>query len=75
MTREEQELPIAYLVDAGELDAEGDVEEQFEDWYQVRRSVVSGEVHYKAIVDAARVKARAFEEGRRAGVAEGAAEN
>ena len=33
MTREEQELPIAYLVDAGELDAEGDVEEQFEDWY------------------------------------------
>ena len=28
MTREEQELPIAYLVDAGELDAEGDVEEQ-----------------------------------------------
>ena len=71
MTREEQELLIAYLVDAGELDAEGDVEEQFEDWYQVRRSVVSGEVHYKAIVDAARVRAWAFEEGRRAGLAEG----
>ena len=45
MTQDEQELLIAYLVDAGELDPEGDIEVQFQDWYQVRGSVVSGEVH------------------------------
>jgi hypothetical protein len=33
------------------------VEAQFTDWYQVREGVVSGEVHYKAILDAARVRA------------------
>ena len=38
------------------LDPEGDVEVQFLDWYRVRRGVVSGEVHYKAILDAARVR-------------------
>ena len=31
-----------------------------------------GETHYKAILDAAWVRARSFEEGRRAGLAEGA---
>ena len=36
MTNEEQELPIDYLVDAGELDPDGDVETQFMDWYHVR---------------------------------------
>ena len=54
MTQEEQELLIAHLVDVGEFNPDADVEEQFEDWYQVRGSVVSGEVHYKAILDAAR---------------------
>ena len=73
MTNEEKDLLIAYLIDAGELDPEGDVEAQFLGWYQVLGSVVSGEVHYKAILDAARVRARAFDEGRRAGLAEGAA--
>ena len=31
MTNEEKDLLIAYLVDAGELDPEGDVETQFMD--------------------------------------------
>ena len=48
MTNEEKDLLIAYLIDAGELDPEGDVEAQFLGWYQVLGSVVSGEVHYKA---------------------------
>ena len=65
--------PIAYLADAGDLDAGGDVEAQFLDWYQVRQSHVSGEVRYKAVLEAARVRARAFEEGRRAGLSEAAA--
>ena len=42
MTREEEELLIAYLVDAGELDPDGDVDAQFLDWYQVRGGQVSG---------------------------------
>ena len=71
MTQEEQDILIDYLVDAGELDPDGDVEAQFLDWYQCREGEVSGETHYKAILDAARV--RAFEEGRRAGLAEAAA--
>ena len=48
MTQAEQALLIAYLliaylVDAGELDPEGDLEEQFLDWRQVRGETVSGE--------------------------------
>ena len=73
MTNEEKDLLIAYLVDAGELDPDGGLAEQFLDWYRVREGVVSGEVHYKAILDAGRVRKRAFEEGRRAGLAEAAA--
>ena len=73
MTNEEKDLLIDYLVDAGELDPEGDVEAQFLDWHRVRESVVPGEVHYKAILDAARVRKRSFEEGRPAGLAEVAA--
>ena len=73
MTHKEEDLLIPYLVDAGELDPEGDVEVQFLDWCQVREETVSGEVHYKAVLDAARVRKRAFEEGRRAGLAEGVA--
>ena len=46
MTNEEKDLLIAYLVDAGELDPDGDLAEQFLDWYRVREGVVSGEVHY-----------------------------
>ena len=44
------------------------------DWYQVREEeeTVSGETHYKALLQAARVRARSFEEVHRAGLAEGA---
>ena len=73
MTNEEKDLLIAYLVDAGELDPEDEVEAQFEDWYQIRGAVMSGEVHYKAVLDAARTRARAFDEGRRAGLTAGTA--
>ena len=73
MTNEEKTLLIAYLVDAGELDPDGGVEDQFMDWSQVRGKVVSGETRYKAVLDAGRVRQRSHEEGRRAGLAEGAA--
>ena len=65
MTNEEQELLIAYLVDAGEIfpDLDVDVEDQFLDWYEVRQGVVSGEAYYKAILDAARVRKRSLESG------------
>ena len=33
---------------------------------------MSGETHYKAVLDAAQVRARSFEEGRKAGLAEAA---
>ena len=56
MTNEERDLLIAYLADAGELDPKGGVEAQFQDWYQVREGQVSGEVFYKAVLDAARIK-------------------
>ena len=52
-----------YLIDAGDIDLDGDVEDQFLDWYQVRQGVVSGETHYKAILDAARVRKRSLERG------------
>ena len=64
MTNEEKELLVEYLVDAGEQDADGDVEAQFMDWRQVREETVSGETHYKALLQAARVMARSFEEGQ-----------
>ena len=38
MTNEEKDRLIAYLVDAGDIDPDGDVEAQFMDWYQVTRS-------------------------------------
>ena len=41
------------------------------DWHQVREGVVSGETHYKAILDAARVRKRSFEKGRKTGRPEG----
>ena len=65
MTGEEQDLLIAYLVDAGEIfpDLDVDMEDQFLDWYQVRQGVVSGEAHYKAILEAARVRKRSLERG------------
>ena len=65
MTGEEKDLLIAYLVDAGEIfpDLDIDVETQFLDWYEVRQGVVSGETHYKAILDAARVRKRSLERG------------
>ena len=56
MTHEEEGLLIAYLVDAGELDPEGDVEAQFLGWYQVREGQVSGDTHCRAILDAAWVR-------------------
>ena len=53
MTDEEKALLVEYLVDAGEIfpDLDVDVEDQFLDWYEVRQGVVSGETHYKAILD------------------------
>ena len=38
------------------LDPEGDVEVQFLEWHQVREGQVSGETHYKAVLDAAWVR-------------------
>ena len=63
MTDEEKALLIEYLVDAGEIfpDLDVDVEDQFLDWYEVRQGVVSGESHYKAILQAARVRNRSLE--------------
>ena len=52
MTNEEKSLLIAYLVDAGELDPDGEVDAQFMGWYQVREETVSGEAPYKAILEA-----------------------
>ena len=63
MTNEEKGLLMAYLMDAGEIDPDGDVEAEFLDWYQVRGGVVSGETHYRAILEAARVRKRSFERG------------
>ena len=65
MTNEEKDLLIAYLVDAGEIDPDGDVEAEFLDWYQVREGVVSGETHYKVVLEAARVRKRSFDRGAR----------
>ena len=73
MTNEEKDLLIAYLVDVAEIDPDGDIEEQFLEWCQVRGETVSGEIHYKAVLDAARVRKRSYDEGRRAGLAEGVA--
>ena len=63
MTHEEKGLLTNYLVDAGEIDPDGDVEAQFLEWYQVREGVVSGETHYKAVLEAGRVRKRSFERG------------
>ena len=65
ITNEEKELLIAYLVDAGDIDPDDDVEAQFPEWYQVRELVLSGETHYKAVLDAARVRKQAFSRGYR----------
>ena len=65
MTNEEKDLLIAYLVDAGEIDPDEDVEAEFLDWHRVREGVVSGETHYKAVREAARVRKRSFERGSR----------
>ena len=56
MTNEENDLLIAHLVDAGEIDPEGDAGAQFLNWYLVRKDVVSGDVHYKAILGTDRVR-------------------
>ena len=69
MTQAEQALLIAYLVDAGELDPEGDLEEQFLGWRQVSEETVSGETHYKVVLDAARIKARSEASRKDAGLA------
>ena len=71
MTDEEKALLIEYLVDAGEIfpDLDIDMEDQFLDWYEVRQGVVSGETHYKAILDAAQVRKRSLERGLEGGPA------
>ena len=63
MTNEEKDLLVAYLVDAGEIDTDGNIEQQFLDWYQVRDQVASSEAHYKAILEAALVRQRSLERG------------
>ncbi len=63
MTNEEKKLLVAYLIDAGDIDPDGDVAVQFMDWYQVREDMVPGETHYKAILEAARVRARSYTDG------------
>ena len=60
MTNKEQDRLIAYLVDAGEIDPEGDVAAQFLDWRQV---------HYQAILEAARIRKRSFDRGYQSGCA------
>ena len=65
MTNEEKTLLIAYLIDAGDIDPDGDVEVQFIAWYQVREGMVPGESHYKAILEAARVRRRSYQRGYR----------
>ncbi len=65
MTNEEKDLLIAYLVDAGELDPDGDVEAQFLEWHRVREGQVSGETHCKAILEAAWVRERSYQRGYR----------
>ena len=67
MANEEKDLLIAYLMDAGEIDPDGDVEAEFLDWYRVRDQVVSGEAHYKAVLEAARVRQRSYQRGYRTG--------
>ena len=64
ITNEEKDLLIAHLADAGEIDPEGDVEARFLDWYLVREGVVSGEVNYEALLQAARARKCSFEQGR-----------
>ena len=63
MTNEEKKLLVAYLIDAGDIDPDGDVAVQFMDWYQVREDMVPGETHYKAILEAARVRAWSYTDG------------
>ena len=65
MTNEEKDLLIAYLVDSGEIDPDGDVEAQFLDWYQVREGQVSGETHCKATLETAWVRKRSYRRGYR----------
>ena len=67
MTNEEKDLLIAYLVDAGDIDPDGDVEAQFLEWRQVRERVVSSETHYQAILEASRVRQRNYQRGYRTG--------
>ena len=71
MTNEEKDLLIAHLVDAGDIDPDGDVEAQFLEWRQVRERVVSGETHYQAILEASRVRQRNYQRGDRTGAASG----
>ena len=75
MTNEEEGLLIACLVDAGEIGRDdGDGEDQFLAWYDVRQGVVSGEAHYKAVMEAARVRKRSFDRGYRLAAADRASE-
>ena len=71
MTNEEKSMLITYLGNAGEIDPDGDLEEQFIDWYRCREGTVSGEIYYRAVLEAARIRQRSFEEGRRAGLGRG----
>ena len=74
MTNEEKAFLVEYLVDAGDIDPDGDVEAQFMKWYQVREEPLSGEIHYKAVLEAARVRKRSFDRGYRLAAADRASE-
>ena len=65
MTNEEKAFLVEYLVDAGDIDPDGDVEAQFMKWYQVREEPLSGEIHYKAVLEAAKVRKRSYQRGYR----------
>ncbi len=63
MTNEEKELLVAYLIDAGDIDPDGDVEVQSwtgtrsaKTWYPERRTT-------RPSSEAARVRARSYTDG------------
>jgi hypothetical protein len=61
MTNEEKAFLVECLVDAGDIDSDGDVEAQFMKWYRVREEPVSGEIHYKAVLEAVKVRKRSYQ--------------
>ena len=67
MTREEMDLLITYMLATGDLDPDPAVNDgQFWEWYDSLRSdgsQVDGEGHYKAVLQAARMYRKAYDQG------------